>query len=157
VLRSQNSLVHKLDVWWNRDHYFADLTNELKAVADSGRAEDFLREKEEATRMWCEIESLSRGLSVPDPKLAGFIRVSSSYGRIKAAIIEQMCRAVVFSHEGKPGDRRVADAIREYDRLWDEWRKLLAAHPESCATLYTDKAFGEKPGMGAAIDKLRAN
>jgi hypothetical protein len=155
VLRSQNSLVHKLDVWWNRDHYFADLTKELEPLANSGKADDFLREKAEATRMWREIESISRELSVPDAGTTGFIRVSCTYGRIKAAIIEQMCRAIVYSHKGKAKDRRVADAIREYDRLWDEWRKLLADHPQTCATLYTDKAFGEKPGMGAAIDKLR--
>ncbi|MCB1130700.1 MAG: hypothetical protein KDN05_06185, partial [Verrucomicrobiae bacterium] len=29
VLRSQNSQVHKLDVWWNRDHYFADISAAL--------------------------------------------------------------------------------------------------------------------------------
>ena len=156
VLRSQNSTVHKLDVWWNRDEYFGDLTSALKVVADSGKAEAFLREKAEATAMWQEIEKLSRELSVPDARLGGFIRVSSSYGRIKSGIIEQMCRAIIYSYEGKPKGRQVAATIKEYDRLWDEWRQLLAANPESCATLYTDKAFMEKPGMGAAIDKLRA-
>jgi excinuclease UvrABC ATPase subunit len=105
--------------------------------------------------MWREIESISRELTVPDPKTTEFIRVSSTYGRIKAEIIEQMCRAIVISQQAGAKDPRVAAAIASYDRLWDEWRKLLADHPQSCATLYTDKAFGERPGMGAAIDKLR--
>ena len=157
VLRSQNSLVHKLDVWWNRDHYFGDLTNALHQIADAGQAEAFLHEKADASRMWREIESLSRELSVSDAKSTEFIRVSCTYGRIKASIIEQMCRAIIYSQKGKPKDSRVADAIREYDRLWEEWRKLKADHPESCATLYTEKAFGEQPGMGAAIDKLRTD
>lgn len=155
VLRSQNSKVHPLDVWWNRDHYFADLSKELQVLHNSGKTEDFLREKADATRMWREIESISRGLSVPDPQTGEFIRVSSSYGRIKAEIIEQMCRAILLNLRGDPEDAGVAGAIAQYDRLWEEWRKLLADHPQSCASLYTDKAFGEKPGMGAAIDKLR--
>ena len=106
--------------------------------------------------MWREIEALSGELSVPDAGTAEFIRVSCTYGRIKAGIIEQMCRALIASHSSPPGETDVASAIREYDRLWEEWRKLRADHPQACATLYTDKAFGEKPGMGAAIDRLRA-
>lgn len=155
VLRSQNSLVHKLDVWWNRDQFFADLTQELKVVSDSGKADRFLQEKAEATELWCRIESLSRELSVPDARTTEFIRVSCSYGRIKAAIIEQMCRAMIFAHQAGPGDARVKAAIAEYDHGWQAWRQLRADHPDTCATLYTDKAFGHRPGMGAAIDRLR--
>lgn len=50
---------------------------------------------------------------------------------------------------------RVAPAIARYDELWSEWRQLRADHPDTCASLYTDRAFGDKPGMGAAIDRLR--
>lgn len=155
VLRSQNSLVHKLDVWWNRDDFFADLTPALTTVARSDQAEPFLQEKAEATAMWLEIEAISRNLTVPDARTTEFIRVSSTYGRIKAAIIEQMCRALIFSQQAEPDDARVAEAIRAYDALWAEWRQLRADHPVTCPTLYSDKSFGNKPGMGAAIDQLR--
>ena len=33
------------------------------------------------------------------------------------------------------------EALVKYDRLWEEGRKLLAENPDSCATLYKDKAF----------------
>jgi hypothetical protein len=159
TLRSQNSLVHKLDVWWNRDQNFGDITGQLKDVAKAGQTDAFLKEKTEATAMWREIEALSRALRVPDPKLAEFIRVSCTYGRIKCEIIEQMCRAILW---GLTGDARASEAIVQYDQLWDEWRKLRAEHPGSCATLYTDTAFsfaggvpGDVPGMGAAINQFR--
>ena len=89
------------------------------------------------------------------PAPAEFIRVSSTYGRIKASIIEQMCRALIFSQQAQPDSVRVAEAIRAYDALWAEWRKLRADHPDTCPTLYTDKAFRGAPGMGASIDRLR--
>ena len=155
VLHSQNSLVHKLDVWWNRDHYFSDISKELHHLAAEGKTEAFLKEKAEASAQWRQIESLSRELTVPDAATLEYIRVSSTYGRIKAEIIEQMCRASLYAHHASPADPRVKEALASYDARWEEWRKLLKDHPESCPTLYTDKAFGEGPGMGAAMMKLR--
>jgi hypothetical protein len=159
VLRSQNSLISKLNVWWNRDEYFANITSDLKRVVSAGKTAAFLAEKAEATAQYREIESLSRQIKLPDARNAEFVRVSSTYGRIKAEIIEQMCRAILFNLE-KPAnssatDSRVAAAIASYDKLWAEWRKLKADYPNSCPTLYTDRDFYDRPGMGAAIDKLR--
>jgi hypothetical protein len=158
VLRSQNSLIHKLDVWWNRDEYFADLTGQMRDILKAGQTDAFLREKATATAMWKEIEQLSRELQVPDPKRAEFIRVSSTYGRIKCEIIEQMSLVLLHgltARETKTKDPRVAAALARYDQLWTEWRQLRADHPHSCATLYTDRDFRDKPGMGAAINKFR--
>ena len=158
VLRSQNSLIQKLDVWWNRDEYFADITPDLKRVVAAGKTTAFLAEKAEAIMQYREIESLARQITLPDARNAEFIRVSSSYGRIKSEIIEQMCRAILFNLE-KPAntapDPRVASAIANYDKLWSEWRQLKADNPSSCPTLYTDRDFQDRPGMGAAIDQLR--
>jgi hypothetical protein len=158
VLRSQNSLIHKLDVWWNRDEYFADFTGQMRDILKAGQTDAFLREKATATAMWKEIEQLSRELQVPDPKRAEFIRVSSTYGRIKCEIIEQMSLVLLHgltARETKTKDPRVAAALARYDQLWTEWRQLRADHPHSCATLYTDRDFRDKPGMGAAINKFR--
>lgn len=158
VLRSQNSLVHKLDAWWNRDEFFGDLTPDLRKVATAGKTDAFLAEKAESVTMWREIETLARQLRFPDPRRTEFVRVSSTYGRIKAEIIEQMCRAILLDLTAKDSGRadpRVATAIARYDKLWTEWRKLKTDHPDTCPTLYTDKAFGNRPGMGAAIGRLR--
>ena len=112
--------------------------------------------------MWREIESLARELQLPDARRAEFVRVSSTYGRIKAGIIEQMCRALLFGLEAPAtgeaagsAKARIASAIARYDELWSEWRRLRADHPDTCPSLYSDRAFGDKPGMGAAIDRLR--
>ena len=158
TLRSQNSLVQKLDVWWNRDEYFGDLTGQLQSVAKAGKADPFLAEKAESTVLWKHIEKLSQELQVPDEKLAAFIRVSSTYGRIKCEIIEQMCRVLLYglnARQKQTTDPRVAEALARYDSLWAEWRQLRADHPDACATLYTDKAFENRPGMGLAVDKFR--
>jgi hypothetical protein len=158
VVRSQNSFVHKLDPWWNRDDTFGDLTGQLNAVRMAGQTSTFLDEKAEATVLWTQIEQLSRELHVRDPKLAEFIRVSCTYGRIKCEIIEQMCQVILYglqAEQDKISDPRVAAAIGRYDRLWGEWRQLRADYPEACASLYTDKAFGGKPGMGAAVSRFR--
>jgi hypothetical protein len=159
ALRSQNSLVQKLDVWWNRDEYFADITLDLKRVAADGKTTTFLAEKAKAVAQYREIESLAREIKLPDPRNAEFIRVSSTYGRIKAEIIEQMCRAILFNLEktaaSSAADPRVESAIASYDKLWSEWRQLKARYPNSCPTLYTDRDFQDRPGMGAAIDRLR--
>lgn len=158
VLRSQNSLVHKLNVWWNRDEFFGDLTGQFEDVIQAGQTDAFLKEKTEATAMWMQIEKLSSELQVPDPRLAEFIRVSSTYGRIKCAIIEQMSGTILHGLEArrkKTIDPRVAQAIARYDQLWEEWHQLHSDHPDACATLYSDQAFGGKPGMGAAINQFR--
>ena len=159
TLRSQNSLVHKLDVWWNRDQYFGDITGQLKHVIKDHQTDAFFNEKADATRMWKRIETLSRQIQVPDPKLADFIRVSCTYGRIKCEIIEQMCRIILFglqAQQSHQADPRVAESLAHYDQLWTDWRKLRADNPDACATLYVDRAFNDKPGMGAAIDKFRS-
>ena len=159
VLRSQNSLVHKLNVWWNRDQYFGDITSELKKVSAAKQTTAFLAEKAEATAQYREIESLARQIQRPDARNAEFMRVSATYGRIKAEIIEQMCQAILFHLEKTASssgtDPRVASAIAHYDQLWAEWRRLHDDHPDACASLYTDLDFGDKPGMGAAINRLR--
>ena len=49
---------------------------------------------------------------------------------------------------------KLSAAIARYDSLWDEWRALKTAHP-SCATLYKNIAFKNRPGVGAAVDRYR--
>jgi hypothetical protein len=158
VLRSQNSLIHKLDVWWNRDDFFGDLRPELKNIAAAHQTDAFLGEKAESVAMWREIETLASELTFSDPRRTEFVHVSSTYGRIKAEIIEQACRALLLSFASTDvpsADPRVTAAIARYDELWSEWRKLKADHPDACPSLYSDKAFENRPGLGAAINSLR--
>ena len=47
----------------------------------------YLKEKEEAVRIWKEIELISQKLHFPSEELNHFIRISCSYGRIKYELV----------------------------------------------------------------------
>ena len=156
VLRGQCSLLKPVDPWWSRDDFIgapnlsAFVTNHLVAKA--------LAEKAEAVAMWEEIETLARQINFPDAQTKDFVLTSAAYGRIKYSLFEQGWTILLY---GALGDKskhydceKISTAIAAYDRLWKEWRKLKETHP-SCATLYQDVAFQNKPGIGAAVDRYR--
>lgn len=158
VLRGQLTLLGaKIDVWWARDHFLSapDLSDFIKR----GLVEKALAEKAESVAMWKRMEELSRQIHFADKATQDFVEISTTYGRIKYAIIEQEWTILFY---GKLGDAskhyerdKIGAAIKRYDELWAEWRELLKAHPASCASLYLDVAFGHKSGVGAAIDRYR--
>jgi len=160
TVRGQNSLEHKVDVWWTRDEYLGFPEGDFKNIIAGKKTEAVLREKAVAVEMWREIERLSRELNVPDERLAEYLRTSCTYGRIKFEIIQQgwiaLLRGIVGDKSGSYDWEAISDAIRQYDQLWEDWRALKASSP-SCATLYQPMAFGfpPTPGLGAAIDHYR--
>jgi hypothetical protein len=68
-------------------------------------------------------------------------------------IVEQAWTALLYGTEGDLSKnyncKKLSPAIAEYDKLWAQWRTLLAAHPDTCTTICKDKAFQDKPGIGA--------
>jgi len=156
VLRGQCSFIKPVDLWWARDDFMA--APNLGAFAATNLAAGALAEKAEAVAMWEKIQTLARQIQFADPAAQDFVETSCAYGRIKYSIFEQgwtilLCGAM----GGKSGQYdldKLSAAIARYDALWKEWRALKAAHP-SCATLYKDLAFGDKPGLGAAVDRWR--
>lgn len=156
VLRGQCSLLSPVDLWWARDDFMAApnlnyfVTNHLVAAA--------LAEKAEAVADWEKIESLAHEIHFANATTQEFVETSCAYGRIKYSIFEQGWTILLY---GEMGDRsgqydceKISAAIARYDKFWREWRELKAAHP-SCATLYKDVAFGDKPGLGAAVERYR--
>lgn len=119
-----------------------------------------LQEKREAVAMWEQIEAISRQLENKDRTLLDAIRVSCTYGRIKYALIEQMWIMMLnyAPDEGITAAKRnlLADALKRYDALWQEWRTLYREQP-LCATLYTDLAFrnNEKGSIQEFTGQLR--
>ena len=71
--------------------------------------------------------------------------MSSTYGRIKIAILEQIwIMQLLAAQEKKDGKLDVAgmkQAIGNYDQLWTEWRQLKQDH-SCCPTLYRDDIDG---------------
>jgi len=156
VWRGQCSLLQPVDLWWARDDFMA--APQLGTFATSNLAGGALAEKAEAVGMWKKMEALAREIRFADPATQDFVESSCAYGRIKYSIIEQgwtilLCGAM-GDKAGQYDVGRLSAAIARYDELWQEWRELKAAHP-SCATLYKDAAFGDKPGLGAAVDHWR--
>ena len=108
--------------------------------------------------MWEKIETLAREIHFSDAKTKDFVVTSAAYGRIKYSLFKQAWTVLLY---GAMGDKsksydceKLSAAIAAYDRLWKEWRALKDTHP-SCATLYKDVAFQNKPGIGAAVDRYR--
>ena len=117
-----------------------------------------LAEKAEAVRMWKQIATLAQQIKFSDAQTKDFAVTSAAYGRIKYSLFKQAW--VILGHgamgdqSGKYDCERLSAAIAAYDRLWMEWRALKETHP-SCATLYKDVAFQNRPGIGVAVDKYR--
>jgi hypothetical protein len=70
------------------------------------------------------------------------MRVSTTYGRIKYQVIEQLWRIQLMLVEektgGKPLDLNAAKAaVAAYDKAFEEWRRLKRDHA-CCPTLYVD-------------------
>jgi hypothetical protein len=157
VLRGQlTCLPAHIDVWWARDHFLG--APDLGDFIRKGLAEKALAEKAESVAMWKKIESLARQIHFPDAATQEFVETSASYGRIKYDIIAQGWTILILGAQGDSGGKydtaRISAAIAAYDKLWEEWRALKAGSP-SCATLPLDVAYGNKPGLGAAVNRYR--
>jgi len=156
VLRGQCSLLKPVNLWWARDDFMT--VPRLDAFVTNNLIEPALAEKAEAVADWKKIEALAQAIRFADPQTQNFVETSCAYGRIKYSIFEQAWTILLY---GQAGDRsgkydreKLSAAINKYDELWADWRTLKETHPE-CATLYKDVAFGDKPGVGAAVDKYR--
>lgn len=150
------------DVWWSRDEFFSAAANEkaIDELISNDKVKEALAEKAEASSIWLQIEALSKQLHVNDSATQRAMEVSSTYGRIKYQLIEQMW--ILMTQEGlrragKETDKPlIRNSLTRYDELWSEW-KALEVSSEYCSTLYTDMAFrNERKGsIGELVDGLR--
>ena len=156
VLRGQCSLIKPVDLWWARDDFMA--APDLSMFATTNLMAEALGEKAEAVAMWEKIETLARQIHFADATTQDFVETSCAYGRIKYSIIEQAWTILLYDQMGDKSKHydceKISAAIAEYDNLWKEWRALKESNP-SCATIYKDVAFQDKPGIGAAVDRYR--
>lgn len=159
------------NVWWTRDQYFSNsgsLSGFINYITKEGRQKEMLAEKDEAIKLWYEIEDLAASIEMEDKDDEEYLKVSSTYGRIKHDLIRQI---FIISLNGLSADKglehdkeALAVAIEKYDALWVEWKELKANNP-SCATLYEPNSFqltdmsgvsgNAKGGIGASVDKYR--
>lgn len=136
----QQSVICPVSDWWCRDHYLTavDVSQQVKR----GKVDECIAEKAKAVDMWKEAERLAAGITLKDPRDTEFMRVSTTYGRIKYQVIEQLWRIQLMLAEekagGKPLDLNAAKAaVAAYDKAFEEWRRLKRDHA-CCPTLYVD-------------------
>jgi hypothetical protein len=154
---AQESIFFKSSSWWCRDEYLT--APHVDEVVNLGVEEQVLREKSQAVANWKHVQQLAAEIRLPNAADQKFLEVSAAYGRIKAAIGEQIWIMQIVASQGrklgKLDKERMARAIAEYDRLWAEWKKLKEENP-SCPTLYRDAvAVHCGPPFKTALDSYR--
>ncbi len=158
VFYGQSTQLFWHSVWLMRDQYIGCL--HLEKAAEDGVVEQALREKHENLEKWYKIEELSKEIKLQNPEDQEFMEVSSTYGRIKYEIYEQVWIMELMLAEkevnGKKIDRKkLSEAISIYDNKYAEWRKLKANHV-CCPTLYIDyRVTHTAVTFKENLDKLR--
>lgn len=156
VYRGKRSTTNAIAPQWTRDEYIdrpplPKHPQTLPAV---------VAEKDEAVRLWEEIDGLAREIRFADAATQEYAEVSCRYGLLLYRIYQAGFHLAAL---GEDGDRNEVERwIAAYDRAWQEFRDLKATHP-CCASLYRDKGFRfepaigavEKPGIGAFVDEFR--
>lgn len=164
VLKGQYSALGGVYVNWTRDDAVTGdffLKSYFDRIIQENRMDDYLKEKEEAICIWKEIERISRTLHFPSEELNHFIRISSTYGRIKYEFLAVAWEIMLCGYvAGKTGlsldSKRMAENIRKYDYLWEEWNKLFQENLD-CPSLYKDtfSFFGGEVGIKSTVDYYR--
>ncbi|MFI3304857.1 MAG: hypothetical protein SNF68_09030 [Rikenellaceae bacterium] len=176
VVKGQCSLIdfteYNFTVYWARDQYISgeqSLSNYLKYIVNNDKGAEMMAEKEQAVVLWREIEQLSKSIRMQDAKDEEYLRVSSTYGRIKYELMREIFSIYYYGKlneiKGVQMKNEMRAAIAAYDALWVEWRDFVAAHPDS-ATIYEPNAFklgsisegvsgNPKMGVAASVDKYR--
>jgi hypothetical protein len=157
VLRGQlTALPASIDLWWTRDDRLGDPN--LSDFARQGLVQAAVDEKAEACQIWDRIAEIAIQIRWRDAATSEFVASSVAYGRFKYEVIRHGWSVLFLGREGdKTGsyDRKsIGDSLRSYDTTWAQW-KGLKEKSDLCATLYKDIAFGDLPGLGAAVDEYR--
>jgi hypothetical protein len=139
VYYGQASQYFYANAWWCRDQYLTAIN--LTQVVSAGIMEKVLAEKKINTAIWYKMEQLSKEIKLPNPDDQEFLRVSTTYGRIKYEVIEMIWQMQIMLAENKTGKHidkeEIKKALSLYDQKWKEWEQLKKQHP-SCPTLYSD-------------------
>ncbi len=148
VYRGIRSTHNDISPWWTRDQYMGE-----PPLPSPGEARQrVLAEKDEAVRLWEQIVALAKEINFPDLKTKDYVVTSAEYGADVYRIYRDGFQLAALDPDA---DKATVDALlSDYDQTWKEYRQLKEEHPE-CATLYTDKAFEDKPGLGAMVDAIR--
>ncbi|WP_282136762.1 hypothetical protein [Seonamhaeicola maritimus] len=159
VFKGQATALQHMPPWWIRDHFFS--AQDMSIYVKKGFSKEVLAEKKENLKTWYKMEEIANGIKLPNKEDENFIRVSTTYGRIKYELIELIFRTQIMFAEMEinnvPFDKKEAKLILEtYTKKWDEWRTLKKENT-NCPTLYVDyeaiHCQGNKPFV-VSIERL---
>lgn len=159
VFKGQATALQHMPPWWIRDHFFS--AQDMSIYVKKGFSKEVLAEKKENLKTWYKMEEIANGIKLPNKEDENFIRVSTTYGRIKYELIELIFRTQIMFAEMEinnvPFDKKEANLILEtYTKKWDEWRTLKTENA-NCPTLYVDyeaiHCQGNKPFV-VSIERL---
>lgn len=164
IIKGQYSMLGDIFVNWTRDD---NVTGDFfqKAYFDRmierGQVNEYLKEKEEAVKIWKEIELIATELHFQSEDLNEFVQVSCTYGRIKYELFcvswHIMLHGYVAAKAHESFDRKMMDGyIAEFDRLWNEWNEL-AEQRKGCPSIYkiSSAFFGHPVGIKELVAKYR--
>jgi hypothetical protein len=158
VYRGQYSEIFNTDVWWCRDQYLPALN--LDYVVKNNLQEKVFAEKRENIKLWKKMEKLANEITIPNKDDDSFLKVSTTYGRMKYEIIELIWKIQIMLAEekiNKKFDKKEAEStLQEFNDKWDEWTELKKNNPD-CPTLYEihRAVYIHYPPFQESIDKMK--
>lgn len=140
VFKGQATSLQRTSPWWIRDHFFTALN--MSIFVKKGVAKAVLEEKKENIKVWRKMEKIARSISLPNKEDEDFIKVSTTYGRIKYELIELIFRTQIMFADMELNNTAFAPKeaqliVDTYKAKWDEWFKLKKENA-NCPTLYVD-------------------
>ena len=109
---------------------------------------------------WKKMEKLANEITIPNKDDDSFLKVSTTYGRIKYEIIELIWKIQIMLAEekiNKKFDKMEAEStLQEFNDKWDEWTELKKNNPD-CPTLYEihRAVYIHYPPFQESIDKMK--
>ena len=160
ILRGHYSTISGVHPTWIRDEFMGGLgfdanqkpTKEASGklnrnfytIVEKGLTDAVINEKLEAVKIWEKIESLSKSITSGPIEIQDYIKVSSTYGRIKYEIIAHgwtvMLKGVQGDVEQNYQTLVMEKSIDSYKHLWQEFQNHKVTNKQS-ATLYKPYDF----------------
>lgn len=140
VFKGQATSLQYMQPWWIRDHFFS--AQDMSIYVKKGVDKEVLIEKKENLKTWYKMEKIANSIELPNKEDEDFIRVSTTYGRIKYELIELIFRTqILFArmeiNAARFDSKEAKYILKRYQQKWDEWHQLKRKNA-NCPTLYID-------------------
>ncbi|ORX38911.1 glycoside hydrolase superfamily [Kockovaella imperatae] len=147
VLLGHYSLIHQLSrLEWTRDSHIGGmdlaLAKEAAQIVDAEQVDAALKEKEEALRLWDEVERLAHDVKVSDTRLRNFMDSSINYAQLYYRLIATSWTVGLLGLKGNQTGvfeiERIKSAMNDYDATLIRYNELSNRNQSGVlSSLYT--------------------